>query len=150
MPQQSPAQDKLASVGIEAIAELVEQGMTQAELADRFGVATSVLNGWMHAKPERSARVRAAMQASAEALADRGYAELAGAGDTMPAIQKARALEQHWRWRAAIRNPAYRERTDHTVTATMQHSVQTLSLAQLEQIAAQALPMVEEVPPDEQ
>ena len=140
---QTPTQDTIAAVGIDNIALRVEAGATQAELAQEMGVGVARLNAWIHGSPERSARVRAAMAASAEALADRGHQELTAAGSSMPEITRARALEQHWRWRAAIRNPAYRERTDSTLQVSV--STQQLTRAQLEAIAAQGLPMVERI-----
>jgi hypothetical protein len=145
MPQASPAQDKLDALGTDAVLAMIEDGKTQDELVAELGIGKGVLNTWLHAKPDRSARVRLAMTASAESLADRGLRELRDAGSSMAEIARGRALEQHWRWRAAIRNPQYRERTDHTVTGQVQHTVAALSMSQLEQIASQALPMVEQV-----
>lgn len=136
----SPAQDKLARIGAEAIAQRIEDGATQAELAAELAVSVGSLNGWLHASPERSARVTRAMAASAEALADRGHQALVEAADSMAEIARGRALEQHWRWRAAIRNPHYRERMDHSHTGSVTHAIESLSRAQLVEIAAQGLP----------
>jgi transcriptional regulator with XRE-family HTH domain len=144
MPIASPAQDKIAAVGLSAIAARIEAGSTQRELAREIGVDVQTLNQWLHADPQRSARTRDALAASAEALADRGHQAIEDAAPTMAEVTRARMLDQHWRWRAAIRNPAYRERTDSTLQVTTAHT-HTLTLAQLEQIAAQALPMVERV-----
>jgi hypothetical protein len=105
----------------------------------------STLNTWLHRHPEWSARVSAAIRDSAEAIADRGYQELAQATSSMAEISRARAMEQHWRWRAAIRNPQYRERIDHAHQGTVTHAVEQMSRQQLEQIAAQGLPLVERV-----
>ena len=139
------AQRAIAALGIEAIAERIEAGETQTEIARSIGCSTSQVNRWLHADPQRSARVRDAMSASAESWLDKGMQVIEDAPGTMAEIQRARALAQECARRAAIRNPAYRERTEHTVTGQVQHAVAHMSMQQLEQIAAQALPMADEV-----
>lgn len=96
---------RLDALGIEVICQRIECGESQAEIAASLGMPPSVLNQWLHASDERSARTREAMQASAEGWLDRGLAALVLAS-TSEEVHRARAIEQHCARRAAIRNPA--------------------------------------------
>lgn len=98
----------MASVDIldeQTVIALIAEGATQRELAEKFGVRLSALNGWLHATEERSARAREAMMVSAEAWLDRGMQALMDAPPDNAEIARARAIEQHCARRAAIRNP---------------------------------------------
>jgi transcriptional regulator with XRE-family HTH domain len=108
--------ERLDAIGIEGIAQRIESGQTQRQIAADLDMPVSTLNAWLR-KDEHSARARAAMQQSAEAWLDRGMSALEEAPPDQAEIARARALEQHCARRAAIRNPAYRDgaNVDHTV-----------------------------------
>ena len=94
------------------IIALILEGSTQREIAESHGVSVGLLNWWIHATVERSARAREAMETSAEAWLDRGLESLLQAPPDTSEIARARAIEQHCARRAAIRNPRrYGDRT---------------------------------------
>lgn len=135
----SPAQDALSAIGIEAVLEMIEDGQSQAEIARAVNCNVSQVNRWLHSDPQWSARARLAMLASAEALADRGHQALVEAAPDQAEIARARALEQHWRWRAAIRNPQYRDKVEHEHAGTVLHRpAAELSRAELVEIVQQS------------
>jgi len=108
------AADKLDAVGDEYVIACIMDGKTQAEIAETVGVSAGALNNWLHRKDERSARVRAAMTASAETWLDRGLRYLEDAPPDGSEIARARAIEQHCARRAAIRDPKrYGDRMTH-------------------------------------
>jgi transcriptional regulator with XRE-family HTH domain len=139
------AQHKLQAVGIEEITSRIEAGESQRSIAQDIGCDVATLNRWLHADPQRSARAKQAMSESAEAWLDNGLRYLLEAPADMAEIGRAKALAQECARRAAVRNPAYRDKVDHTYAGQITHSVEQMSRAQLEQIAAQGLPMVERV-----
>jgi transcriptional regulator with XRE-family HTH domain len=127
--------EKLDALGIDTVASRIEAGETQAELARSIGVDVGTLNRWLHSDPQRSARAREAMTVSAEAMQDRGLDALLSAPPDNAEIARARALEQHWARRAAIRNPRHSQklaiggdadappiRTESTVTITAEEA----------------------------
>lgn len=140
VPTPPTADDRLDAIGIAEIAGRIVSGETQREIAADLGVNQATLSIWLSGA-NRSARTRAAMLEAAEALQDRGHQALMDArGGSQADVALARALDQHWARRAAIRNPAHRERTDHVISGQVGHTVQALSRAQLLEIAAQGLP----------
>lgn len=104
------SQDLLDKIGFDTIIERIEHGATQAELMREYGVSAGSLNAWLHATSECSARAKNAMRISAEAFLDRGHEALLSADSTQAEIARARALEQHYARRAAVRNPHYSEK----------------------------------------
>lgn len=102
--------ERLVSFGEDRIVEMIFSGSTQDEISKLVGVGVGSLNTWLHAVPERSARAREAMSASAEAWLDRGFDALNSAPPDNAEIARARAIEQHCARRAAIRNPKYGEK----------------------------------------
>lgn len=108
-----PAQDKLNALGIDAICQRIEAGETYREIAASLGIAVSILARWLNSSDHRREQSARALENSAESWSDRGLHALTEASDTEskrdPSV--ARAIDQHCRWRAAIRNPKYSERT---------------------------------------
>ena len=96
---------KADSLDEDAVISAIREGKTQTEVARESGLAVSKLNEWLHSTPERSARARDAMKASAESWLDRGHQYLLEAPPDSAEIARARALEQHCARRAAIRDP---------------------------------------------
>lgn len=99
------AAERLDEIGIDEIAGRIRAGESQREISTALSMSVDRLSCWLHATPERSARARAAMAASAESWIDRGHAYLLDAPSDAVEIARARALEQHCARRAAIRNP---------------------------------------------
>lgn len=90
--------------GLDEIIYRVKQAITLRDIAVEIGVAHSVLHGWISATDERT-------RAYTVALGDAGdrYAELAEqilleAPATKEEIARARALAEHYRWMAKVRN----------------------------------------------
>lgn len=140
----APLLHNLDSIGIDAVAASIENGLTQREIAAEAGCDPMTLNRWLHANPLRSARARAAMAASAEAWLDRGLAAAESATDLME-VARSRVIAQECARRAAVRNPAYRDKVDHAHISSGTVTVQHLSRAQLLEIAAQGAPDLEHV-----
>jgi len=146
------AQHACTTLGIDHILDLIYAGQSQTEIARNLNISVASLNGYIHSRPEWSARAKQVYQESAESWIDRGHAYLVEAASDNAEIQRARALEQHCARRAAIRNPRYRDKVD------VQHSRQQgdyvgLSDAELLSMAQQyraALPLVEQVDTDSQ
>jgi transcriptional regulator with XRE-family HTH domain len=107
---------KSDALDADAVISAIREGKTQTEVAKESGLSVSRLNEWLHSDPERSARAREAMEASAEAWLDRGHAYLVDALPDNAEIARARALEQHCARRAAIRNPKrYGDKIEQTI-----------------------------------
>lgn len=130
----------LDTIGIDKIAAQIEAGLSQRNLAKEYAVDVAELNRWLHATPQRSARARAAMHESAEGWLDRGLAAIEDAPGDVAEIARARAIAQECARRAAVRNPAYRDKVDHTLIQRGTVTVQHLTRSQLLEIAAQAVP----------
>lgn len=102
---------------LEDILNRIEGGESQSEIAETYGVHASTLSRFLNAdeNAQQSARAR---QSSAEAWLDKGLAVISSSlqrgGDVDPSA--ARAYAQECARRAAIRNPAYRDKVDTTVT----------------------------------
>lgn len=108
----SPATDILETTGLDAICSMMEQGMAQAEIARQLGVSPGQISGWL-AAPERSARAQKAREASAEAWMDRALVAIEQSKTTTD-VARAREMAQHCRKMAAIRNPRYGDKLQHT------------------------------------
>ena len=115
---------KLDAIGIEAICDRIESGESHQEIADTVGVSRPTLSAWLRSSTDYSARARAAMESSAEAWLEKGRQALLDSmkksGDTDP--HAAKAYAQECARLAAIRNAAFRERSEVTqinVTAQM-------------------------------
>lgn len=123
--------------------EQIYAGESQAFIAQALGVSTGHLSESLNAEPyrERSANAR---KASAEAWLDKGVAVLLKALDD-PAYQgsgtdsgAARALAQEYARRAAIRNPAYREKSGVEITGAAGGPIRTIAATVTPEQAAQA------------
>jgi transcriptional regulator with XRE-family HTH domain len=95
---------------MERILEMIESGMSQAQIAKEFNVSQPSLNAYLNNETyaDRSARAK---EISAEAWLDKGLQAIESAmrKDGPMDVQAARAYAQECARRAAIRNPQYRE-----------------------------------------
>jgi|SRR6185312_7937005 len=90
----------------------ITEGKTFSELSKLYGLSLTAVHNYLHRNPEVSAQTRTAMQTSAEAWLDRGMQPLQEAlkrGSDID-VNAARAYAQECARRAAIRNPAYRDK----------------------------------------
>ena len=104
-PKRKARREQLDSVGIEAICDRIEAGESLRAIAQTLGMDMAPLWRWLHADKHRSARAREAMQRSALAFDEMAEQVIMDAEDAL-GLTKARELAQHYRWRAAKRNPA--------------------------------------------
>lgn len=118
--------DKLDAHGIDAICAMIANGKTQREIADDVGVAVSSLSDWLRGDETRREQSARAMLHSAEAWLDRGLDVLGSALERGNGIDAsaARAYAQECARRAAVRNPAYRDKSDVQLNATVRSVTQ--------------------------
>lgn len=89
---------------IETIIELITEGKTYREIAMDLKVPKTVLMDFT-ANPDHSARVREALEYSADTYADKAEQVLIDAKSNLVEIQRAKELAQHYRWKASKRSP---------------------------------------------
>ena len=89
---------------IEEIIELITEGYTYRQIADKLKVGKTTLMDFT-AKGDHFARVREAMEYSAESYADKAEQVLIDAKSNLVEVQRARELAQHYRWKASKRSP---------------------------------------------
>lgn len=102
------ARDKLDAFGIDALCAAVSDGDSLSVIARRVGVSKGSLLNWLSADVDRSARAFEARRDTAWHWDEMAEEEIRIAEGTSEGIAKARELASHFRWRAAIINPAYR------------------------------------------
>ncbi|MGL4575570.1 MAG: hypothetical protein ACRCV9_12380 [Burkholderiaceae bacterium] len=117
---------------LEAICQRIEAGDSQAEIAASLGVSQYTLSVFL-AKEENTKRSARARLASAEAWLDKGLKVIESALDKQGGIDAsaAKAYEQACARRAALRNPAYRDKHDHTLTGADGGPVETVTRIEL-------------------
>ena len=97
---------------IDEIIEDIIEGLTFRKISEKRGIALSTLHDFC-SKPEHSARVRLALELSAQTYDEKAEEVLIDAISDRTEIQRARELSQLYRWRAAKRNPKkYGERQE--------------------------------------
>lgn len=106
---------------IDDILTRIEKGESEADIESAIGVARSTFRHWLTLTPELVARSARAKEASAESWLDRGLDPLRKALQKDSGIDPsaARAYAQECARRAAIRNPAYRDKTSTEVSGTL-------------------------------
>ncbi len=110
----SPARDK---IDVDDVIERIKAGQSQAEIAASIGVSVGVLSDVLN-EPENAERSARARSVSAESWLDKGVEVLQSALSKDSGIDPsaAKALAQEYARRAAIRNPAYRDKVQTEVT----------------------------------
>lgn len=110
----TPAQDKLNTVGIDVICERIEAGETQREIARDLAISVGVLNTWLGSTEDYAEQSARARSLSAEAWLDRGLECVGSALNKHGNVDAsaARAYAQECARRAAVRNPAYRDKVE--------------------------------------
>lgn len=89
---------------IDEIIELLISGKSYRDIAEIMDVPLTTLHDFT-SKSEHSARVREALEYSASSFDDKAEKVLIDAKGTIPEIQRAKELAQHYRWKASKRSP---------------------------------------------
>jgi hypothetical protein len=89
---------------IEDVLNMIIEGETFRSIGAKYNLSVSTLHTWL-ARDEHSVRVLLALHESANAIQEKAIDALIDAAPTMPEIQRARELAQHYRWLAAKRAP---------------------------------------------
>ena len=114
-PKTSPAR-VMRTYDVPAILDRIRNGESQREIAASLQIPASTLNSMLNKDATLIVQSARARSESAEAWADKGLdiISLALNKDSEIDVQAAKAYEQACRWRAAVRNPAYRDKQDLT------------------------------------
>lgn len=102
-PKPPTSTEKIEAVGLDAICARFEAGDSIRKVAQSIGVPSATLLAWCNS-PEHSARTREARELGADAMSDEAETVLEGAKDPV-AIQRARELASHYRWKAKMLDP---------------------------------------------
>lgn len=89
---------------LDQIIDLITEGKTFRKIAEELNVSLTSLMVYT-GKEEHSARVREAMEYSADSYADKAESVLIDAKSNLVEIQRAKELAQHYRWKASKRSP---------------------------------------------
>ena len=89
---------------IDEIIEMIIDGKSYREIANAYKVGLGTLHSYTSI-PEHSARVREALQISANTYDDEALEVLKNCDGTKEEISRAKEIAQHLRWRASKRNP---------------------------------------------
>ena len=107
------AREALDAFGIDALCDLIADGVSLTAIAEKIGVAKGSLLTWISAESDRSARVTGARRATAWHWDELAESEIRNARLTSEGIAQARELASHFRWRASKIDPRYGERVQN-------------------------------------
>ena len=96
--------ERVESIGIDRIAEMLANGVTLTAIAKDAGVSIGFFLQWIAADDERSARAREARTHAARIWDEKALDVIEQAADPFE-LQRARELAQHYRWRASKTAP---------------------------------------------
>lgn len=123
---------KIGQLNIDVVTAMLENGLTQAQIAKSYGVEPSELSRWAYSESERSQLFARARENSAEAWLDRGLlaieSSMSKSGDVDPSA--ARAYAQECARRAGIYNAKYKDKQGTQVNVAVDNS-QRLNLSGL-------------------
>ena len=95
---------RIASYGIDRVAEQLSNGVTMTLIAAEIGVTVGKLSQWIASDEEHSARAREARIHAARIWDEKALDVIEQAADPFE-LQRARELAQHYRWRASKTAP---------------------------------------------
>lgn len=108
-------------MNIDKVIEMIIDGKTFREIAEEFKVSLGKVHSFI-SKDEHSAPVRNALTISADSYSDMAEKVLKEAASNSSEMTRARELAQHYRWKAAKRNPRrYSEKLDVTTDGDKIH-----------------------------
>lgn len=114
LPRKDKMKKKIDLIEIDQLLDYIHEGKTYREMADLFSVKLSTLADFV-GKAEHSARVKSALQLSADTYADKAEQVLIKARGTLVEIQRAKELSQYYKWKASKRSPkVYGDKIDLT------------------------------------
>lgn len=116
------------NLDINVICELIIDGLSFRKMAEHLNVPLSTLHDFT-ALSEHYARVRLALETSAQTYDEKAEEALLNAKSSMTEIQRARELAQHYRWKAAKRNPIkYSEKIQQEIKADVKVEQTTITI----------------------
>lgn len=119
--------ERVESIGIDRIAEMLANGVTLTAIAKEAGVSIGFFLQWIAADDERSARAREARTHAAKLWDEKALDVIEQASDPFE-LQRARELAQHYRWRASKTAPRdYGEKMTQEVTGANGGALQIAS-----------------------
>ena len=119
--------ERVESIGIDRIAEMLANGVTLTAIAKDAGVSIGFFLQWIAADDDRSARAREARTHAAKLWDERALDVIEQASDPFE-LQRARELAQHYRWRASKTAPRdYGEKMTQEVTGANGGALQIAS-----------------------
>jgi transposase-like protein len=108
---------KLDAVGIEAVCDMLLNGVTMSGVARHVSVDFATLSRWLAADPQRSARVEESRRIAADVYENMAYEGVIAASDPFE-LAKAKEAAHHLRWRASKIAPArYGDKLQHSNNA---------------------------------
>jgi hypothetical protein len=128
----------LSEQQLERVLTRIASGESQASIARSLEIDAGNLTRELQRDDDVIQRSARARLDSAEAWLDKGLAVIESALDKRGTVDAtaARAYAQECARRAAVRNPAYRDKVDTNITARVTTSAESLSTEELMQIAA--------------
>ena len=119
--------ERVESIGIDSIAEMLANGVTLTAIAKDAGVSIGYFLQWIAADDERSARAREARIHAAKLWDEKALDVIEQAADPFE-LQRARELAQHYRWRASKAAPKdYGDKMTQEVTGANGGALQVAS-----------------------
>jgi hypothetical protein len=94
------AQNRLESIGIDAVCAMIGDGQSITSIAESVGTTFGVLQAWLNNNPDYSARAREVRIATARYWDEKAESVIKDSSDNLT-FSQARELAHHYRWRAA-------------------------------------------------
>jgi hypothetical protein len=132
-----PVELRLADHTTDELCELVEQGLSKAKIAAKWGCTRRQIQLWIEGNPVRAERDLLARQVAAEAATDKAEKVLLDipVNGTVAQVAQARELSFYYRWLASKLNPAaYGDKL--AITHKVEVNPDMMTDAQLAAIAA--------------
>lgn len=100
----APSRDAMDELGIDALCDMILEGMSYRAIAAEVGVSLGGLNRWIAAEPDRLHACACARELSSQTF-DELALEVLETAQSAIEIAKAREIAAHYRWRAKSANP---------------------------------------------
>lgn len=135
-PRKANSQPRtLDAMGVEAIADMIVNGMTLSAIAKSLKIDRASLYKWIVASADREKEIARARIAAAQAWDEKAEEVINGARSKI-ALARSRELAHHYRWRARISDPkAYGEKLEieqHTTVSDLSDDALAARLEELQ------------------